>query len=341
MKPATALQEFQASGRLSLRWYDRNVCVGRLREGRLGALRYSTAAHLNPRYPDIVPIRLWGPTRNARYEIWCTTRPVRRAVGQGIRFTEDGLHLFGWLAVSETELDDLEEATRRAHVAILRLLDQERFPYWLRAWNYLSAITAGMGERERYRRFNAGRHQVFARVPGFEPHLPAATTVGTPPGSGLRIAFLASRVPGVQIENPRQISAFRYPRFYGTHAPAFSRAVLQHGPDRSLLYVSGTGSIVGHATLHAGDAAAQFDETLANLDALLQHTARQHFGQPVDRFERLSGKLYVRDSDCLAAIGAERLASFEGRGPSGVLFAEFCRRDLLLEIEAVYEWRHQ
>ena len=37
-----------------------------------------------------------------------------------------------------------------------------------------------------------------------------------------------------------------------------------------LLLVSGTASIVGHASMHCGDTAAQLRETLANLDVLLQ-----------------------------------------------------------------------
>ena len=40
-----------------------------------------------------------------------------------------------------------------------------------------------------------------------------------------------------------------------------------------LLLVSGTASIVGHESMHPGDAVAQLHETLDNLDALLQRAA--------------------------------------------------------------------
>src|SRR3546814_8116900 len=49
--------------------------------------------------------------------------------------------------------------------------------------------------------------------------------------------------------------------------PSFSRATLIGDGANARLLVSGTASVVGHESLHAGDLTAQLDETMANLDA--------------------------------------------------------------------------
>lgn len=295
-----------------------------------------------PDDPRAVLIHLDATEEPSPYEIWTSDLPVRTGAAEGIRYAEDGLMLFGWLSFDETHLADLEETTRRAHTAILRLLHRLDFPHWLRAWTYLSAINDGAGDRERYRRFVVGRHRALARTPGFERLLPASTVVGTRRmrnSTGLTLCLLASRVPGIQIENPRQVSAFDYPRIYGPKSPSFSRAVLQHWRDRSILYVSGTASIVGHATTHADDPVAQLEEAFRNIDALLDHASRQQFSVPhPDRFQLLTSKLFVRDRQVLRAVDRRWRSSFADRAPTIVLVADLCRRDLLVEVEAVFEY---
>jgi hypothetical protein len=69
------------------------------------------------------------------------------------------------------------------------------------------------------------------------------------------------------------VSAYDYPRQYGPAAPSFSRAALTPDP---LLLISGTASIVGHASVHLGDVTAQLEETLANLANRLRAGTREH-----------------------------------------------------------------
>jgi len=59
-----------------------------------------------------------------------------------------------------------------------------------------------------------------------------------------------------------------YGRQYGPQPPSFARAS-PPTDSRMPLLLSGTASVVGHATLHAGSIAAQVDETFANFDALI------------------------------------------------------------------------
>jgi enamine deaminase RidA (YjgF/YER057c/UK114 family) len=101
-----------------------------------------------------------------------------------------------------------------------------------------------------------------------------------------------------------------------------------------MLFISGTASIVGHRTVHAGDVAAQTRETLVNIEALLDEANRvsgtSRFG-----LESLAYKVYVRNSADLPLIQSQ-LHSALGRNPQVVyLQADICRQDLLVEIEAI------
>src|SRR3546814_21186144 len=83
-------------------------------------------------------------------------------------------------------------------------------PHLLRVWNYLDAITFGDGDAERYREFCVGR----ARGLGdFDTHaLPAATAIGRCDDARVvQVYWLAASTHGTTAENPRPVSAYRYP----------------------------------------------------------------------------------------------------------------------------------
>lgn len=226
--------------------------------------------------------------------------------------------LFGAVTVEET--DPLEDISRATYA---RLIDQIRgagFPYFLRVWNFVGSINEVEG-RERYQSFCAGRHDAFVAA-GYhhDVDLPSASAVGMP-GRGLITYFLAAREPGEQVENPRQVAAYNYPSQYGVKSPSFSRATVW----RDMVFVSGTSSVVGHATAHTGDVAAQLDETLRNIEAVLSRTGRT-------LYDVTAAKTYVRRASDYDLI-ASRLASVF---PVNLyLEADICREDLLLEIECV------
>jgi chorismate lyase/3-hydroxybenzoate synthase len=168
-----------------------------------------------------------------------------------------------------------------------------------------------------------------------ERDLPAATAIGGQ-GRGLVIYFLAARSPGLQIENPRQVSAFRYPERYSPRSPSFSRATLKHwGRDRHL-YISGTASIVGHESRHVDEPLAQLDEILENLQALIEAANRvEPIG--IDSPAGLSLlKVYLREPGLLAPV-RDQLAQTLDDGPRVIyLLGDICRKELALEIEALY-----
>jgi chorismate lyase/3-hydroxybenzoate synthase len=165
---------------------------------------------------------------------------------------------------------------------------------------------------------------------------PAACALGIRQGA-LCIRFLAGRAAAVPVENPRQVSAYRYPDTYGPRSPTFSRAALAAlGGGDIALFISGTASIIGHETVHLGDVRAQTHETLRNLAAVIG--AANGRTSAVFDVSRLEAVVYVRH---VADAPLVREVLDEVLGPQAhtvrhavYLEADICRQDLLVEIEA-------
>lgn len=226
--------------------------------------------------------------------------------------------LFGAIAAEET--DALEEVSRATYEHLIEQVREAGFPYFVRMWNYVGSINEIDG-RERYQTFCAGRHDAFVSA-GYhhDVDLPSASAVGMP-GRGLVTYFLAAREAGEQVENPRQVAAYKYPPQYGPKSPSFSRATVW----RDLVFVSGTSSVVGHETVHPGDVEAQLGETLRNIEVVLERTGRTLRDVTI-------AKTYVRNPSDYQAIAARLEGVF---ATNLFLEADICRKDLLLEIECV------
>ncbi len=206
-----------------------------------------------------------------------------------------------------------------------------------RIWNYVPAINAPTtGGLETYRAFSRGRSLAFEAEfgPGFRQAVPAASAVGTD-SDQLTVVFAAtSRVPR-HLENPRQVPAYEYPPEHGPRPPTFARAtVVPAGGGRGDVFISGTSSIIGHATVAPATTLPQLACTLENLrgiaaacgagtDLAAGRAAARHF------------KVYLRAAADLAAVRAElerELLQPEDR--VSYLRSDICRRELNVEIEA-------
>jgi enamine deaminase RidA (YjgF/YER057c/UK114 family) len=164
-------------------------------------------------------------------------------------------------------------------------------------------------------------------------NVPAASALGSPQPGPVTVYCIAGAEAPIALENPRQTHAWDYPPQYGPRSPTFARGCIEPGPAPTL-FVSGTSSIVGYETAHAGDVRAQTQETVRNIRAVLA-AANQRLG--VERFalDRLSYKVYVRRSEDLQLIERELREAIGPAAPALYLKADICRRDLLVEIEAV------
>ncbi len=272
-------------------------------------------------------------------EIWHGGPDATQGRCGAIHYRHDDDVLFGVIELPETafppDVDKapLQQATESAYGQVLALIDALHFPHLLRCWNYMADINGHSAGLERYRQFNLGRHGAFlAHGRDVVGSVTAACALGFAQGP-LMIAFLAGRVAPLAIENPRQVSACHYPRQYGPRSPTFARANLVRWGSQELLFVSGTASIVGHATLHPGDVVAQTRETINNIEALLAE-ANRVAGQASFSLADLLYKVYVRHPADLRQIQTE-LAQRVGHSLRAVyLQADVCRQDLLIEIEA-------
>lgn len=262
-----------------------------------------------------------------RAEVWESTAPVTRGEHAGITYAENGDALFGELWLPEAQLADTEAATHDAYARIDTLLAARGYPHLLRCWNYLHDVHRGEGDAERYRQFVVGRYRAWSARPDFEQRLPAATVIGNTEPQ-LHILFLAAREPGLPVENPRQTPAWKYPRAYGPRSPSFARAMRKDWGDESHLYVSGTASVVGYESHHAGDALAQLHEIHANVRALLNAAGGD--------WRPRSLKLYARNAGDMPA--AQKLARelWGADAPFLWVLGDICRSDLLLEVEGVF-----
>ncbi|HUQ11623.1 MAG TPA: hypothetical protein VM146_15015 [Steroidobacteraceae bacterium] len=264
-------------------------------------------------------------------EIWRANGPVSAGEAGGVRYSSDDHFLAGVIEAPEAAHGGIAGATEFAYGAVAAFQSASAFPHVLRTWNYFDAINDGEGEAERYRGFCSGRVAGLAGLA--QTQHPAATVIGRDDGERVfQLYWLAGREPGVALENPRQVSAYQYPRQYGEIAPTFSRAMLVT-PD--LLMISGTASIVGHASQHHDDAGAQAREILANLDSLLARAQAQAPRLPARIGAQTLIKAYVRSREHLAVVERTLRERLPPESPLLVLRGDVCRRELLVEFDCV------
>ena len=281
-------------------------------------------------------------------EVWHGSGQPTQGQCGAIHYRYDEDVLFGVIVLPEamfeasTDKTPLQQATESAYRQIFSLLDTLHFPYLFRIWNYMADINANSFGLERYVQFNLGRQDAFlAHGRDVVGNVPAACALGfgrifgeeCSSQESLSISFLAGRVMPQCIENPRQISAYEYPQQYGPRSPTFSRASLVRLGQGEVLFLSGTASIVGHASLHPDDVIAQTRETVANIEAVLTE-ANRLVGQPKFDLSSLYYKVYVRHPADLEQIRNELTHCVSDALKAVYLQADVCRQDLLLEIEA-------
>lgn len=272
-------------------------------------------------------------------EVWRADGPVQQGHSEGIHWRRSGDVLYGVIELHENDraaardTPPLQSASRLVYERLFALLRAQGLPHLWRVWNYLARINGDSQGLERYRLFNLGRYEAFVqaqRETGGQ--VPAACAIGVEDGP-LSVAFLAGSSPVVPLENPRQVSAWRYPTRYGPQAPTFSRAALAYPRGQEALFISGTASIVGHETVHAGDVAAQCRETVRNLESVVAEANRQARSARPFSLAGLSHRAYVRHAADANTV-RRTLQPLLGDAPLVCVQADICRADLLVEVES-------
>ena len=287
--------------------------------GTLALIGFGETASDDPRALR-VPLRA---LHAAPRECWQVDAEIRCGNEGALRWSAGGGWLFVALNVHEREYGGIEAAAEHAYRLLCGFVAARAERHLLRVWNYLHAINDGQGDQERYRRFCIGRARGLS-AHGIERY-PAATAIGHRDEAGLlQVYALCATRPGEALENPRQVSAWRYPRQYGPTPPSFARAMKM--PSGGLA-VSGTAAVVGHASLHDDDVAEQVSETCANLRALLKTANLPDFAAASPL------KIYVRRAEDATAIEAALAAHLDASVPRVLLIGDICRSELLVEID--------
>lgn len=275
----------------------------------------------DPRWFD-VGLRCQQPQQ---LEVWRAGGPVQHGRSGQMRFATDGDYLFFAIEVDEAAHGGIEGAAVHAYHELAAFIAR-RDVHVLRLWNYLDAINVGDGDDERYRLFCIGRADAMAGH--FEAPFPAATAIGRQDGvRSLQVYGLAAVQPGLHVENPRQVSAWRYPRQYGPSAPTFARAML--APAGQLL-ISGTAAVVGHESRHDRSVTGQLGETLHNLRTLHEVAG----GAPALGAQSLL-KVYLRDPDDGPVVRDWLYQHVPDLGGLLLLEGDICRSELLVEVDGI------
>jgi chorismate lyase / 3-hydroxybenzoate synthase len=268
------------------------------------------------------------------YEIWTSAAPVQVETNGSIRSAHNAQILFGRVEIPDEPDTNYDGLIFDEYCRIFDHLDALGYPKLLRIWHYIPDIHLDEGLLERYKRFSLGRHEAFiAKGRAISTDAPAASAVGKRPGNTI-ICFLAAPRPGVPVENPRQVSAYSYPAQYGPRGPTFSRGLFATWDRMAQLYVSGTAAIRGHQSQHAGNADAQAAETILNLRSVMVRAQEQGLID-VRRTGDMQFKVYLREPQYRAIAEAGLREAFGPAASIICLQADICRRELLLEIEAV------
>ncbi len=277
----------------------------------------------DPRHVSVLQTAISSP---APLECSRVEAEVSSGNADGLHWSRGGGWRFLAIEVDENEWGGIEAACELAYDRLLAHVAASPESHILRVWNYLWAINDGEGDSERYRLFCSARARRM--VAHGVSRYPAATAIGhCGPRGRLQVYALCANRDGVAMENPRQVSAWEYPREYGPTAPSFARAMRL---PRGGLAISGTAAVIGHASRHSGDVTAQVDEAVANLHALLERAALP----PFDASSPL--KVYVRHPSDADAVRAALSRHLDPSVPCLLLQGDICRRELLVEIDG---WR--
>jgi hypothetical protein len=237
-----------------------------------------------------------------------------------------------------------EACTREAYSSIAVQLRDRTARYPIRFWNYIPDIHRPCGEAlDRYMCFNAGRFAACSDWLGgpdtFDRLLATGSGVGHG-GEDLVIHALASATPGVAVENPRQIPAYKYSRRFGPRPPCFARATVLRDPAGQrapLLLVGGTASIRGEESVHVNDLRGQTLETFENLASLVRSamgaTESNGVSSPLDAFREIRVYHFRHaDRDGIAELVG---SAFPRHTRVEYARADLCRPELAVEIEGV------
>lgn len=287
-----------------------------------------------------VPVALPQLGDAKQVEVWQCSGPIKTGRWDLLRFAQGEQLTMGHIALDLRVHGEMRHASRKAYDILQSFLQQSPHQWPLKIWNYVPDINRGSGDDELYRQFCLGRAEAVLIDPGDRPPLPAATAIGAPASEhALQVYFLAASLPGLDVENPRQVSAWRYPRQYGPKSPLFSRGTILRLNGAQQFLISGTASVVGHQTHHENQVASQVSESLRNVSSLLDEGHRLMGDAQASLDSDGTLKVYVRHPEQLELIRKTLDSEAPAEIPRIYLQGDVCRENLLTEIDGIVNCR--
>ncbi len=282
--------------------------------------------------PQQITIGLQPVEMNAIEESWITHSTVESGKQGNVNFSKCAEYLFCSISAHIQDEKSVRRLARSCYLELLDAAESHGHPYLVRAWNYFPHINKGTGDEERYRQFCLGRAEAFNASNLSSDLFPAGTAVGTQNGSLMQIVLLSGRHQARMVENSRQTSAYQYPRHFGPVSPSFARASRFDTRDVQQLFISGTASIVGSESRHTNDVAKQLDETLRNINVLLENSEHDKTTPESSPLFRV----YLRRDYDLDSIRQRIYDEFGRNSRIQILRSDICRSELDIEIECIF-----
>lgn len=285
----------------------------------------------------LVSLQLQPLDRPDLYEAWWYRGEVTSSRSGNTRVAECADYAVIIVEMEPVSAQDMREQAREAYFSLLNATKGSKHTRLVKIWNYFGEINCGEDDSEKYRQFSIGRAEVFGELGVSDKDAPTGTAIGTRDGSGLKLIALASNHAFRPVENPRQVSAFHYPRKYGPSSPKFSRGGFVSLDSHKLFLISGTAAVVGHESNFPYDTSLQTTETFKNLTYLCDAISKlDGDDMQLELDDQSILRVYLRDPEDYA-LAVERIEQHFGISHEHVAYLHgiICRRELMIEIDGV------
>ena len=248
--------------------------------------------------------------------------------------------------------EETESLANAAFEKAVRILSAEKmtFDHVVRQWNYVGNILHKEKRngtlQQHYQVFNEVRNNYYSRHRTYDS-FPAATGIGMNV-EGMSIDICAVKSSGhlniSSLNSPVQADPYSYSQkvLVGSTknhktAPQFERAKILMNETSSIIFISGTASIVGQKTIGINDVAEQTRITIGNIESLVSE--KNLFGHSLIatedglRKEYRYIRVYVKYAHDIPVVRDICTKHF-GDVPANFVQSDICRDDLLVEIEA-------
>lgn len=299
----------------------------------------------------MMPFNVLDQSSNTRIsiEIWTNNSAIKTEYLnlKNTRYTrvtsEYGKSLWGFGITSNVEELQISDQIEFSFVTTLQILEKEgmNLSDIVRQWNYIPDILdirpIDNKNQQHYQLFNEIRQKYYATT-YFNNGYPAATGIGTKNGN-FDLDFFAIKsnhtIQLVGLSNPKQQDAYKYDQALllgdassgqSKKTPMFERAKILTTNESSLIFISGTASIIGQDTIGIGDIKYQTEITINNMLEL------------ISKMENLQTKqftyirAYIKEKHHFQTVRAICETHFPDV-PILYLQADVCRDNLLIEME--------